>query len=828
MHIQKLKDFLRRKPVKITLIVLGSLLLLLAILLTAASIYVQKNKAAIIAKIKTEFSKRANGELHIGDVDFSVWKDFPYITVGVQNVSVTDSLYHKPMFKAGRVYCAVNLFKLLSADPAISRVRISDAQLHLFVDSTGFNNAYLLTHKKQPGQSASPAGQQPVTIKHIDIERMQFVSEDAVKRKRYEVTLNTAEADISSHDSLLNINLREDGRIGGLGFNIDRGAYLEKTNVKGRWKLQFNKTAKILMIRESGASINNADFKISGNFNFNPASSHFSLHAVSGNLLYKEAKALLMQRTQEKIAFIDVTTPMAVDASIEGRLVNGGDPVVRVTFVAKKTILTTPVVTFSSCNFSGFYYNNVNPLAPPSDPNSVVYFQRFTGNWYSVPMQADSIRIDNLKDPSLSFNFKSQCALQQLDDALDFRNISFDSGAAKLNLQYAGPLTSGPEMLANINGAFHIEGGHITYVPHNLQFINCNGDIRFSNNSIDIQKITCDYKKNHFTVTGSGNQINRVAQNNAGKSDIALNVSCPDLNLQDFEKVFSKPQSRNNPHRKAKNNNSPVTGIDNMLDKEDLVLSINAKRLSLGHFTAQNAKAALLLQQTQWFIQKASLDFGEGSFVIDAAMHRNGDNFETTGNFAINNADVRKAFYSFDNFGQDGISYANLRGTLNVDAQLGMILNNQGSIIPRTLQGKVNFTIRNGELMNFEPVMGIQKYVLKNRDLSDIQFAEIKNNLIVKEDKVIIPRMEIASTAMRIFVEGVYGVASAPTDISIQVPLSNLSKKGELVPSNKGANAKVGISVYLRAKSRADGKVKIGLDLFHKFRKSGIDTTGTQ
>jgi hypothetical protein len=78
--------------------------------------------------------------------------------------------------------------------------------------------------------------------------------------------------------------------------------------------------------------------------------------------------------------------------------------------------------------------------------------------------------------------------------------------------------------------------------------------------------------------------------------------------------------------------------------------------------------------------------------------------------------------------------------------------------------------------------------------------------------------MEINSTVMTMFVEGMYNMKTGP-DLSIQVPLRNLkaNKNPELV--NKGINSKTGVSARLRAKRGDDGKIKITWDPFNKAGK---------
>src|SRR5262249_16787316 len=136
------------------------------------------------------------------------------------------------------------------------------------------------------------------------------------------------------------------------------------------------------------------------------------------------------------------------------------------------------------------------------------------------------------------------------------------------------------------------------------------------------------------------------------------------------------------------------------------------------------------------------------------------------------NVDVRKLFYAFDNFGLNDISYHNLRGTMNANADLAFNINGNGRIIPGSMQGTVDFSIKNGALVDFIHGEKIQDIAFLNRDLSNITFAELKNKLTIKDNMVQIPRMEVASTAITMYVEGVYGY-KGNTDISMQIPISN-------------------------------------------------------
>lgn len=816
MQKQYLQIWLKHKAVKITGYILLCLTTIITIVLISAAVYIHYNKPAIINKVKEAFAKNVNGQLQIGNMDVSLWARFPNITVTLENITITDSLNHSPLLQAKTISCSISPFQVAAAKPTLERLKVTHGILHLFIDSAGFDNSYILSPKKAPSSNIDNTNSQSL-IHIIELDDVRFISEQVLNNKKFDILVKRAYANITRQDSLLLIAAEEDCQINRLGFNLANGSFFENIPVKGRWLLQFNPLSKTLHSPVNSIFINNSNFDISADFSFKDSGS-FNLSASAGNISYQNAKAIVTKKIQNKLSFLSISQRIKVTALLKGQLKNGGDPQVYITCTASNNTLQTKLTRFDNCSFIGIYTNQLNPNQKPSDPNSIVYFNRFTGRWSGLEMVGDSIRIDNLSTPSFFFNFHSACSFQQLDSALNLKAINFDEGAATLNLQYNGPLAVDATIFANLTGDLKFTNGKITYLPHNLQFDHCNGNITFSKNSIAIKKITCNYKKNHFEVTGTGNSINSAIMA-TGKSNIACNIYCPSFNVSDFKGVFANNSNSVKANNSNKSLGNATSTLDDILDKGDIQLSISAGELLLNNFAAQNARVVLLLQQNNWQLQRASLNFGGGTFFVDATVFKSGNNFVADTKLDIKNADVRKAFYAFNDFGQEAITYQNLRGSLNAGGNLHMQLNNTGSIVPGSMQGTANFSILNGTLINFKPLINLQEYVFKNRDMTNVAFAEIKNNLTINQNQVLIPRMEIASTAMRIFIEGVYGVDTA-TDISIQVPFSNLSKPADGAPVNKGTDVKAGPSLYLRAKSRADGKVKIGLDLFRKFRKN--------
>ena len=170
--------------------------------------------------------------------------------------------------------------------------------------------------------------------------------------------------------------------------------------------------------------------------------------------------------------------------------------------------------------------------------------------------------------------------------------------------------------------------------------------------------------------------------------------------------------------------------------------------------------------------------------------------------------DIPLLFTAFDNFGQDAVTAANTKGLLSAKIVLSGELTDHAVVKENSMKGTIDFAVANGELNQFGPVMKINETAFKKRDFSHIQFAELKNRLVIAGSAYQIHRMEIRSNVVVLFVEGIYDPKKG-TDMSIQVPVSNLTKTENKDMENKG---KAGVNIRLRAKTGTDGKLNVSWD----------------
>ncbi len=160
----------------------------------------------------------------------------------------------------------------------------------------------------------------------------------------------------------------------------------------------------------------------------------------------------------------------------------------------------------------------------------------------------------------------------------------------------------------------------------------------------------------------------------------------------------------------------------------------------------------------------------------------------------------------------------NLSGKLSSKVTLALTLDDQFKVQMTSLDGHVEIKIKEGAISHFAPLENMSNFLFKKRDFSDVQFAEINSKFQLAGSALGIERMEIQSSLLSLFVEGQYSLGDS-TDLSIQIPLSNLKRRDKTYqPQNIGTDAKIGASVFLRARSK-NGKTVISYDMFKKFRK---------
>lgn len=100
---RKFKIHIPKRIVRIVLRVIAVVVTVYFLLLTGLSIYVSSSREKLLAFINENLKQTFLGELKVDKADISVWRTFPDIGITLDNVTISDSFYHRPFLQAGEI-----------------------------------------------------------------------------------------------------------------------------------------------------------------------------------------------------------------------------------------------------------------------------------------------------------------------------------------------------------------------------------------------------------------------------------------------------------------------------------------------------------------------------------------------------------------------------------------------------------------------------------------------------------------------------------------------------------------------------------------------------
>jgi hypothetical protein len=121
----------------------------------------------------------------------------------------------------------------------------------------------------------------------------------------------------------------------------------------------------------------------------------------------------------------------------------------------------------------------------------------------------------------------------------------------------------------------------------------------------------------------------------------------------------------------------------------------------------------------------------------------------------LKKVDINRLFIEFENFGQTVVKDENIRGLVDAEIDFEAIATSTLSIDPSLVYSKVDLVINQGQLIRFEPLEALSKFISLN-ELMDVKFSQLKNTIEIRNRKIIIPQMDIASSAISISASGVH------------------------------------------------------------------------
>jgi hypothetical protein len=391
------------------------------------------------------------------------------------------------------------------------------------------------------------------------------------------------------------------------------------------------------------------------------------------------------------------------------------------------------------------------------------------------------------------------------------KTFQFLDGRTSFKIDFKGPVYGGDGTASSINGHVDIVDASIKYIPRNLYLTNCDGNLKFVNNDLFVNKMNAGVGNTRLLMNGSAENFLSLLNVSPEKLTLKWKINSPQLHLEDFKPLLSSSsKSQNNGQRKGTIARTS-SKIDKMFSEGDMNINLSAPVMDYKTFRATNVKAEVVFSENEVKLEKVFLNHAGGSMDVRGRMTNGAEKNPVTLNVNMQKMDIPALFSAFNNFGQDAVTNKNLKGRLSAIVHYNTSITNKANLVSADSDGSVEFLLEDGELNDFEPLEEIAKKAFKKQDFTQIRFADLKNRLDLKGTAFIINSMDIRSTALNFSVEGVYDVKKG-TDMFIKLPFRNLLKSQAGTDISENGKPARGPSIRLRAKTGEDGKLKISWD----------------
>jgi hypothetical protein len=195
--------------------------------------------------------------------------------------------------------------------------------------------------------------------------------------------------------------------------------------------------------------------------------------------------------------------------------------------------------------------------------------------------------------------------------------------------------------------------------------------------------------------------------------------------------------------------------------------------LEIKDFNARQVTGNFIYKPRRLSINQLELLSMDGRLSSEGMLEQQRDmNFLVKTASKIYSVDISKAFTSFNNFGQEFISDNHLKGSLNGTVNFSSALNTNMKIIKKSILADCDIEIRDGEIGNWDPMLKLSKFI-EVEELQNISFSTLENEIFIRNEELMIPQMDIHSSAFDITASGLHGFDKNFT-YKVKVALSEL------------------------------------------------------
>ena len=399
-------------------------------------------------------------------------------------------------------------------------------------------------------------------------------------------------------------------------------------------------------------------------------------------------------------------------------------------------------IILKDVNLKGHYTNGNTTLDQPSALTILPFSARINSNQLS-----GELRLVNMDNPSIDGKIKGVFNLADVQHFLKMDTIDQISGNVQVDTRFKAKnrnRESGLYTEVTTAGDLKIRGLNVQVKNNPLVFKNINGDFKFNNNDLIVNSFSGNISSSDFELSGFFRNIVGYALKD--KQDIEIEATLNSDNI-DLNEILANKQPSSTNDSKYK-----------LTFSEHVNLNLNSEiaHLKFRNFQADDIRGVIKLKDKKLVVDPIIFSTMNGTVTTSGIVDGSDTSKLTVNCFAdANQINITQLFRSFENFGQGTITDKNIKGVATFKLQFSSIVSPQLDVDMNTIYAAVDLSIDNGELNNVAAMKSLSRFI-DLKELENIRFANLKNQLEIRNKVLTIPKMEVKSSALNLIASGTH------------------------------------------------------------------------
>ena len=760
------------KKKKIIKRIIWGFTIFIALLFLSAGIiaYVFEDKIADI--VLKELYKSMKTEIKHKNVSFSLIRKFPMASLKIDELQVQGFNEKRDMLSASSVYLHFNFLDLIRTDYKVKRIEIKKAELRLKVFKDGVANWDFFSIEDSSDKDFV-VNLNSIVLKNVNVSYESL--EDDIELGVSVSTL-TAKGDFAK--KTFDMQITTDLTVDSLKVASDFAVY-DKNLIINTDMLIDNENYHY-QFKHLKAQLNRLNFNVDIDLQKKIQDWHYSINLNGKELNIKDILKHTPDYVNEAIKGYELGGLLQINLTIKGQTGKKKKIDIRSKYSIKKGTIHNIANNIGLINVrlqgnfhtTGFQLLQTTTLQV-SDLKAILNKKNISANLY----------IKNLQRPFVRLHLESDVNLEDWQDFMPKSYVYEAKGNAEININFENQLKSFSTIStadfekATMSGTLILSDVYLQLVQGETAIEEINGKVELNNQVLYLDDVNGKINKNNFIINGKINHFFDYIFDNQKPMHIIADVSSPYLNMNTF---LARKETTS-----SKKSDSEFELVFPANINFNIKLSVN--QFVFDKFEAVNVSGNASLKDNTFTVNNLNLkSFGGNMIASGYAEKQSNKTFLVYCSAKLNNVDVRKMFYSFNNFGQsdNGLTDKNIRGTASTTILFKAYIKDNLDILLESVDALSNITITDGQLLNFKPLASLSKFV-DLEDLYNIRFATLSNRIQIKNQVITIPEMDIKNNALNLTVSG-YQWFNGDLDYYIKIKMNELlSKKFQTKRKNK-------------------------------------------